>query len=182
MPEFAEWESFYVIVGGAAGALIGLQFVVMTLLADRPQIASPEAGAAFATPTIVHFSTVLLLAAVLRAPWHSITPVAVLWGFTGLGGIIYMAMVVRRMRAQTAYKPDREDVLFHVVFPVVANALIAISALATAWEERGALFAVAGATLLLLFIGIHNSWDAIAYQVLVRLRDLKLKEHEGGRQ
>jgi len=178
MAEFKEWESFYVIVGGAAGALIGLQFVVMTLLADRPQIASPEAGAAFATPTIVHFSTVLLLSAVLRAPWHSVTPVAVLWGFTGVAGIIYMASVARRMQAQTTYKPDREDLLFHIVLPVVANALIALSALATAWEERGALFAVAGATLLLLFIGIHNSWDAIAYQVLVRLRDLKLKEHE----
>src|SRR5439155_23212976 len=54
MPELAEWESFYVIVGSAAGALIGLQFVVMALIAERPQIASPEAGAAFATPTIVH--------------------------------------------------------------------------------------------------------------------------------
>ena len=36
MPGFEEWESFYVIVGAAAGALIGLQFVVMTLLAERP--------------------------------------------------------------------------------------------------------------------------------------------------
>jgi len=59
MPELAEWESFHVIVGSAAGALIGLQFVVMALIAERPQIASPEAGAAFATPTIVHFSAVL---------------------------------------------------------------------------------------------------------------------------
>ena len=41
MPGFHEWESFYVIVGAAAGALIGLQFVVMTLLADKPQLASP---------------------------------------------------------------------------------------------------------------------------------------------
>jgi len=35
------------------------------------------------------------------------------------------------------------------------------------------LFAVGAATLLLLFIGIHNSWDTIAYQVLVRVRELK---------
>jgi hypothetical protein len=34
--EFAEWDSFYVIVGSAAGALIGLQFVVLTLIAERP--------------------------------------------------------------------------------------------------------------------------------------------------
>jgi hypothetical protein len=33
MSELTEWDSFHVIVGSAAGALIGLQFVVMTLIA-----------------------------------------------------------------------------------------------------------------------------------------------------
>jgi hypothetical protein len=173
MAEFAEWESFYVIVGAAAGALIGLQFVVMTLLADRPHLATPEAGAAFATPTIVHFSAALFLSAILRAPWHGITPVAVLWGLMGLAGVIYIVLVVRRMRVQTSYRPDFEDWFFHVVLPFAANAVLALSALAAPWHEREALFAVGAATLLLLFIGIHNSWDTIAYQVLVRMREAK---------
>jgi hypothetical protein len=33
------------------GALIGLHFVVVTLVADRPSLRLAEAGAAFATPT-----------------------------------------------------------------------------------------------------------------------------------
>jgi len=65
MSELARWDSFYVIVGTAAGALIGLQFVVMTLIADRPPLRTAEAGAAFASPTIVHFGTALLLSALL---------------------------------------------------------------------------------------------------------------------
>jgi len=36
MSEFGKWDSFYVIAGSAAGALIGLQFVVMALIAVRP--------------------------------------------------------------------------------------------------------------------------------------------------
>lgn len=36
MHELAQWESFYVVIGAAAGALIGLQLVVMTLVADKP--------------------------------------------------------------------------------------------------------------------------------------------------
>ena len=61
MPELIEWDSFYVIVGSAAGALIGLQFVVMTLIAERPQLhAAEDASAAFATPTVVHFGTVIV--------------------------------------------------------------------------------------------------------------------------
>jgi hypothetical protein len=173
MAEFAEWESFYVIVGAAAGALIGLQFVVMTLIAERPQVGTPEAAAAFATPTIVHFSAALFLSAILRAPWHGITPMAVLWGLTGLTGVFYIVLVVHRMRVQTAYKPDLEDWLFHVVLPFAANAVLALSALAAPSHEREAFFAVGAATLLLLFIGIHNSWDTIAYQVLVRMREVK---------
>jgi hypothetical protein len=74
MSDFAEWSSFYVIVGSAAGALIGLQFVVMTLIASRPALGTPEAGAAFATPSVVHFGVVLLLSAVGSAPWHAISP------------------------------------------------------------------------------------------------------------
>jgi len=46
MSEFAEWDSFYVIVGSAAGALIGLQFVVLTLVAERAPLRAAEAGAA----------------------------------------------------------------------------------------------------------------------------------------
>jgi hypothetical protein len=107
MPQLAAWDSFYVIVGSAAGALIGLQFVVMTLIAERP--ATPEAGAAFGTPTIVHFSVALLLSALLRAPWPTITPAAVLWGLIGFSGAAYTVIVARRMRAQTVYPPDFED-------------------------------------------------------------------------
>src|SRR2546428_12859120 len=79
MSEFAEWDSFYVIVGSAAGALIGLQFVVLTLIAERPPLRAADAGAAFAPPTIVHFGTALLLSAILRAPLPAVTPVAALW-------------------------------------------------------------------------------------------------------
>ena len=69
MNQFAEWDSFYVIVGSAAGALIGLQFVVMTLIAEKPARDMQRAGAAFATPTIVHFGAVLLVSALMRVPW-----------------------------------------------------------------------------------------------------------------
>ena len=37
MTGLAEWGNFYVIVGSSAGALIGLQFVVITLIADMPE-------------------------------------------------------------------------------------------------------------------------------------------------
>jgi hypothetical protein len=170
MAEFAKWDSFYVIVGSASGAIIGLQFVVMTLIAQRPIIGVPEAGAAFATPTIVHFSAVLFLSALLRAPWQAVTVAAALWGLTGISGAAYSGIVVRRMRKQSVYKPEFEDWLFHVVLSLAAYAILALSPFAARFHTRAVLFAVGAAALLLLFAGIHNAWDGVAYHVFVTMR------------
>lgn len=166
MPELNEWESFYVLIGGAAGALIGLQFVVMTLIADRPPLRAAEANSAFGTPTIVHFSAALLLSALLRAPWHAITPAAALWGLTGFSGLAYALIVARRMRKQRAYRPDLEDWLFYVFLPLAAYAMLSTSAFAASSHTREALFCVGASALFLLFIGIRNAWDSVAYLVL----------------
>jgi len=169
MTPFAGWENFYVIVGSSAGALIGLQFVVMTLVADMPMRQDvAQASHAFATPNIVHFGTVLLLAAIQCAPWHGITAAAILWGLLGLCGIVYEMIVIRRMRVQGVYKPEFEDWLFHALLPFAAYAILAASSFAARSHVNEALFGVAAGVLLLLFTGIHNAWDAITYHVFVR--------------
>jgi len=64
MTALTAWQNFYLVVGSSAGALIGLQFVVIALIADTPLGRNEEqAGQAFATPTVVHFGAVLLLSA-----------------------------------------------------------------------------------------------------------------------
>ncbi|HXJ50710.1 MAG TPA: hypothetical protein VNH16_04915 [Burkholderiales bacterium] len=173
MPFFEEWESFYVIVGAAAGALIGVQFVVMTLIAENPPPRVHEAGPAFATPTIVHFSAALLLSALVRIPWEGIAGVAALWGFVGLAGVAYGLVVARRMRRQTTYRPDYDDWVFFCLLPLVGYAVLGLSALIATTHPHDALLGVAGAALLLLFVGIHNAWDAIAYHVFVNMRKRK---------
>jgi ABC-type transport system involved in multi-copper enzyme maturation permease subunit len=171
MAELVAWDSFYVIVGSAAGALIGLQFVVITLIAQRPTTPAPEASAAFGTPTIVHFGAALLLSALVRAPWQTIAIPAILWAVVGLSGTIYALNVIRRMRAQGVYEPQFEDWLFHVVLPVAAYAILALSAFAALSHTRESLFGIGAAALLLLFIGIHNAWDAVFYHVFFSRRD-----------
>jgi hypothetical protein len=129
-----------------------------------------QAGDAFATPTIVHFGAVLLLAGVLSAPWHEVTPAAVLWGLLGFTGVVYAVIVARRLRRQSAYKPESEDWLFHVLLPFAAYTMLAVSAFAARSHLREALFGIGAAAMLLLFIGIHNAWDAVTYHVFVKRR------------
>jgi hypothetical protein len=168
MTPFGGWQNFYVIVGSSAGALIGLQFVVMALVADLPRTpGQAQAGNAFATPNIVHFGAVLFLAAALCAPWHGIGAAAVCWGLLGLGGVAYALIIARRLRVQTVYQPVFEDWMCHVLLPFASYATLAATACAARAHPRGAMFGVAAAALLLLFIGIHNAWDAATYHVFV---------------
>ena len=69
------------------------------------------------------------------------------------------------MRRQTAYHPEFEDWLFHVLLPFAAYASLEASALAAWSHTREACFGIAAAVLLLLLIGIHNAWDAVTYHV-----------------
>src|SRR5215471_4448848 len=173
MPELAEWDTFYVIVGSAAAALIGLQFIVMTLISERPPLHAADVGAAFATPTIVHFCSALLVSALVRAPWHSMRFVAVLWGIAGLSGVAYSVIVTRRLGKQTVYRPQFEDWLCHVALPFLAYLVLALSPFAVSSHVRQALFAVGAAALLLVFIGIHNTWDSLSYLVMVNREEAR---------
>ena len=162
------WENFYVIVGSSAGALIGLQFVVLTLISGRPVgRGEAEAGDAFSTPSVVQFGVVLLLSAVVSAPWQGVGAVAILWGLAGLGGIAYSFVVARRMRTQTIYRPVFYDWFFYVLLPLAAYATLAGSAFAARYHARTSLFLVAAAALLLLFVGINNAWDTVTHLVFV---------------
>jgi hypothetical protein len=160
------WQNFYVIVGSSAGALIGLQFVVLSLIANRPSArVDPQAGATFSTPTIIHFSTVLTLAAMLSAPWGAIDAPALAFGAVGLGGAAYTSAVAWRMRRQTAYRPEFEDWLFHAGLPLASYGALVVSAFAAGRHIHEALLGVGAAVLLLLLAGIHNAWDAVTYHL-----------------
>jgi hypothetical protein len=166
----AGWESYYVIVGSSAAALTGLQFVVMALVADTMKRASGEQIDAFGTPSIVHFCVALLTSAALSAPWRSMRSAALTLGVTGLAGLFYAAIVIRRARRQKGYQPVFEDWLWHAALPIVAYAALTGGAIGLPLHEHGALFAVAAAALLLVFIGIHNAWDTVTFLVTTRLQ------------
>jgi len=161
----ATWQTFYVLIGAAAATLTGLMFVVVTLIAgERVRVpSSSEAFTTFNTPNVLHFCLALLVAAVLSAPWQALWQAGVLLGLVGLGGATYVIIVLRRVRRQIDYQPVLEDWLFHTVFPLVSYTALVVAAILLPGYPVPALFVIAAATVLLLFIGIHNAWDNVTY-------------------
>ncbi len=167
---FAAWESFYVIVGSSAAALTGLQFVVIVLGAEISTTATVHTTRAFGTPTVVHFCAVLLNAAILSAPWRRYSNAAIAIVAFALVGVIYTLVVLRHARRQTDYKPVLEDWIFHSVLPLVAYSAFLVGGIGLPSDPGPWLFVIAAASLVLLFVGIHNAWDAVTYIALMRRR------------
>lgn len=171
---FGAWSNFYVITGSSAAALTGLMFVVVTLIAgdrSRAKDDTHEGIATFSTPTVVHFCAALFISGVLSAPWRSLVLAAAALGLTGLWGIAYELRVTLRTRRQQAYDPDLEDWIWFVILPLFTYVIIALAAALLRTAPVGAPFALAGATLLLIFIGIHNAWDVVTYLATGQDRD-----------
>jgi len=163
----ARWQNFYVIVGSSAGALTGLQFVVMTLTAEA-HMSSMRAVRAFGSPTVVHFCVALLISAIASCPWHTLFAAALALSSCGIGGFAYSLTAIGHARKQTAYQPDREDWMWYGWLPVVAYASLTLAGLLLMRNPTLGLFLVAALSLVLLFLGIHNSWDSVTYMAVNR--------------
>ena len=163
MSPLPTWQNFYVITGSAAAALTGLMFVVITLITRTRVRRSSGTLGAFGTPNVVHFGAALLVAAILSAPWQALWNAGLLLGLSGLWGVTYAVIVVRRARRQADYKPVLEDWLWHAVFPLVSYTVLVVAALLLPGNPVPALFVIGAVTVMLLFIGIHNAWDTVTY-------------------
>src|SRR5213080_3346397 len=165
---FSPWESFYVIIGSSAGALTGLQFVVIALGSESRNLGTESEINAFATPTIVHFCAVLLISAILSAPWHHLWTPAFTLAAIGLAGVLYTFVILRRARRSQNYKPVLEDWIWHTITPFLSYTALAIASLFLPNHPTPSLFLIAASALLLLFTGIHNAWDAVIFLALAR--------------
>lgn len=161
------WDNFYVIVGSSGGALIGLQFVVMTLIAGRTrERATAAAVSAFGTPTVVHLTAALLVSAIMSAPWSSLVPLSVVLGMCGLSGLSYGAIVIRRARRQTVYDPVWQDWVWYAILPSGGYTALVVAAALLRANTLLALYLTGAAALGLLLVGIHNAWDTVTHIVM----------------
>jgi hypothetical protein len=159
----ANWENFYVIIGSSAGALTGLQFVVIALIADSRRPGSMLEVRAFGSPTVVHFCAALVISAILSAPWAGLSAISWALAIGGLAGVAYVVRVITHARKQTGYEPDAEDWFWYLALPLIAYGALTVAGLLLPSHTSGSLFSTAGIALGLLLIGIHNSWDTVTY-------------------
>jgi hypothetical protein len=160
----APWSPFFVTVGSSSAALIGLMFVVITLVTGVERARRSQDGlATFSTPTVLHFCGALLVSAILNVPWGALVYPGALIAMAGLYGVIYVVRVMLRTRRLTVYVPDLEDWAWYSGLPLLAYGAIFAGGTALPVVPAAALFALAGGVLVLIFIGIRNAWDVVTF-------------------
>jgi hypothetical protein len=156
------WHDFYVIVGGAAAALTGLMFVVVSL-GSQAMIARTAPGVrAFVTPTVVYFTTVLVMGGVMTIPSITAVILAGVMVLGSVGALMYLISIGGHQQWRHS-KLDRLDWLWYVALPILSYFLILGAAVGIVVRPALGLEIVGGTMILLLVIGIRNAWDLVLW-------------------
>src|SRR5439155_16442415 len=97
---FKDWSEFYLLAGSAAAVLIGLIFVVMTLMQDRPRSSVLAGTKLYMGPVVLQVSFVLVLSAAALVPGidaRSFALVAVVIAIWGLARGVWSAIGIWRI-------------------------------------------------------------------------------------
>jgi hypothetical protein len=161
---FEGWGEFYLLVGSAAAVLVGLIFVVVTLLQDRSRSTVLTGSKLYMGPVVLAVSFVLALSAAALAAGVTPAAMAVLcagiavWGaFRGVQSIVG----INRLAGEDT--PHWSDVWFYGVIPAVLYVLLGAVAYGFWRGREWGVYGVAVVINGLLLVSIRNEWDLVTW-------------------
>jgi hypothetical protein len=157
---FRDWSDFYLLVGSAAAALIGLLFVVASLTSGLERSTVQRGARLYLTPIIFHLAALVVLSAVAMMPEVPRPAAASVAGAAAAAGLLYAIMVVRGILGPTHEEsPHWTDKWFYGVAPGALYLLLGLVSagmwLGADWPPMGQ----AAIALVLLLVAIRNAWD-----------------------
>jgi hypothetical protein len=166
---FKDWDNFYLLVGGAAGSLIGLLFIVATLFSGRDRTRMLRAAAVYTTPTVFNLAVVLVLSAAALAPDVGAGAVGVTLLLASLIGLIHGGVVIWRFGQLNAGEtPHWSDSWCYCIGPAAAHAGLGVCAV-LAWRDPSmAPRAIAMVLMAMLLLAIRNAWDLVTWMAPTR--------------
>ena len=156
----AAWRDFYMLIGTASATLVALMFVAASIGAGVFTRKHQVGIRSFLSPTVVHFTAILVVCLFAIIPIQTWFTMAALLVCSGAIGMAYSAWVWRRMtRYGIIGTIDAIDRLWYAQLPMPAYLLVAVAGVALWDKSMTGLDLLAATQILLLLIGIRNAWD-----------------------
>ncbi len=173
MPSLADtvrpWHDFYVMLGTASATLVGLLFVAASVGSRIFTEDKQYTLRAFLSPSVVHFSSVLVACLIALAPLPGWVALGLLIGADGLFGFVYCGLVWRSMvRHGLSRTIDVQDRLGYAALPAVGYVLVIAAGIALAWQDGIGCDVLGVGAGLLLLVGIRNAWDMTTFIIMRR--------------
>lgn len=159
---FEGWDSFYLLVGGGAGAFISTMFVVATLMGDVEQRRQDDGRQVFITPVVFHFGVVFVVSVLTAVPHLTQGTLGLILAFGSALGVGYAVTTLMRLRKldwEGFYAPDFSDSFFYGIAPITIYLLLGLAAGYVWFAPTDAPYMIGWLTLALISMGIRNAWD-----------------------
>src|SRR6476659_9641790 len=161
---FEGWQDYFLLVGSAAAALIGLLFVVVTLTAGRERSMLEVGQRFYMSPIVADLAAILVMSGAAMIP--HVWPAA-LGSFVVAAGIVGFVADVRIAHGIGRLKIPGENLTFdrswYGIVPAILSLLIAGAGVAIFLRLGWAALALAAVLMALLMVCVHNAWDLITY-------------------
>lgn len=159
---FEGWGEFYLMAGGAAAVLIGLIFVVISLMQDRSRSSVLTGSRLYMGPIVLGVSFVLVLSAAALVPGIDRRT------FAGVAGVVAVWGLVRGIISITGIQKLKHevhwtDVWFYGVLPSALYLALGWVAFAVWNDWAWCRLAVAAIVTANLLLAIRNEWDLITW-------------------
>jgi hypothetical protein len=161
-----DWHDFDLMVGTAAATLVGLMFVAASIGASIYTEKNRPGIQAFISPTVVHFTSVLVVALFALVPTHEWLTLAGLLALVGAAGGIYTANLWTQLFVRRRFDVDIVDRLFYAAIPLLGYVLLLLAAFFLLRQSEAGLDLLAAAQITLLLAGIRNAWDMMMWIVI----------------
>lgn len=165
----AVWHDFFMLLGTAAGTLVGLLFVAATVGSGVFSMDRRAPLRMFLSATVVHFSSVLAVSLVVLLPLTSWPVLGAMVLGCGLVGLGYSGLALRdTVRDGLIANVDWEDRTWYGILPIIAYLAESAAGVALACDIAAGCAGLAASMGMLLVVGIHNAWDITVWSITRR--------------
>jgi len=161
---FEHWGEFYLMAGSAAAVLIGLIFVVVSLLQDSSRSSVLTGSQLYMGPIVLMVSFDLVLSAAALTPTMDAKHLALIAGVIAVWGIVRAVMsLIGIGRLEGEHKAHWTDAWFYAVIPLALYLCLGLVAGGLWHGSDWAVLGYAGTIVAMLLLAIRNEWDLITW-------------------